>query len=125
MCGSIIIEILISVHLSMTTRQRNTISKVQSWWNIVSKIYSSKFLNFSDHSSYKEINNPSFEPDKEIDESAVRPYLALRKFNQLQQDINILLQKRIKKRSWKLIVNMRKRQKNSVVELDARAIQAQ
>ena len=37
--------------------------------------------------SNKEINNPSFEADKEIDESAV---------NQLQ-DINILLQKRIKR----------------------------
>ena len=55
------------------------------WYNnIVSKIYSSK-MPWSD--SNKEINNPSFEADKEIDESAV---------NQLQ-DINILLQKRIKR----------------------------
>ena len=53
------------------------------WYdNIVSKIYSSKIPK-SD--SNKEINNPSFEADKEIDESAV---------NQLQ-DTNILLQKKM------------------------------
>ena len=38
-----------------------------------------KFLNFNDYSSYKEINNPSFESDEEIDESAVRPISSLEK----------------------------------------------
>ena len=36
-----------------------------------------------------------------------------------------IIAKENKKKKLKLIVNMRKRQKNSVVELDARAIQAQ
>ena len=64
-----------NIFLKKASEQNEKIKRQQSkrGW------FYGKFLNFNDHSSYEEINNPSFEADKEIDESAVRPISSLEK----------------------------------------------